>query len=82
MNVAHMKLSSKDMRGKYKLNVKIDWSMRKPVTPTEVIKTPNGWIFPEDVTFYNHHDKFLYAIGANHTWRSPDLENSEWELVV
>lgn len=74
-------LKPEDLKGKYDVRVKLDESMKKPVTSTKVIKTDNGWVFPEDVTLYSHNDEWLYAFGPIHVWRTEDPLTKEWELV-
>jgi len=74
-----MKINLEDLRGEYKFDVKINKSLPKPVTCTDVTKTSDGWIFPENVEIYNRNNVYLYAFGINHIWRTADMEN--WELV-
>lgn len=73
-----MKIFPHDFVSKLKVIIDVDKSVPIPKTPTEVIETENGWIFPEGIVLYNDNEKYLYAFGFHHTWRS---SGEGWELL-
>lgn len=75
----HLKIHDLDVIGKFEFLVDAEKSLKRPKGDTRVIRTAHGLLFPEDIQLYNDRDKWLYAFGATHTWRSFDAEH--WELV-
>lgn len=65
----------------YKFTVEVNKSLPIPETPTEVVKLPRGWLFPENVHIVADKDDYMYAFGTitSHAWRTKDGEF--WELI-
>lgn len=72
-------IDKSSLDGSFAPNVDLKESIRPTPAATDVIRTENGWLFPEDVHIHNDKDQWLYAFGKQHVWRTADVE--KWELV-